>query len=105
MIEVYLATINNSSYLAEAIAVRLDQFSHLFLRTANEVWGKVMFLHLCVILFTGGRGSAPACPSVGTDPGGWADPPRAGSSKDADPLGCLLLDARVGQTPLCRPPG
>ena len=37
MIEVYLATINNSSYLAEAIAVRLDQFSHLFLRTANEV--------------------------------------------------------------------
>ena len=24
------------------------------LRHANEVWGKVMFLHLCVILFTGG---------------------------------------------------
>ena len=23
---------------------------------ANEVWGKVMFLHLCVILFTGGGG-------------------------------------------------
>ena len=26
---------------------------------ANEVWGKVMFLHLSVILFTGGGGSAP----------------------------------------------
>ena len=25
---------------------------------ANEVWGKVMFLHLCVILFMGGAGSA-----------------------------------------------
>ena len=29
------------------------QFMH-FLPPANEVWGKVMFLHLCVILFTGG---------------------------------------------------
>ena len=26
---------------------------------ANEVWGKVMFLHLSVILFTGGGESAP----------------------------------------------
>ena len=26
----------------------------LFLPPAKEVWGKVMFLHLCVILFTGG---------------------------------------------------
>ena len=25
-----------------------------FLSPANEVWGKVMFLHLCDILFTGG---------------------------------------------------
>ena len=25
-----------------------------FLPPANEVWGMVMFLHLCVILFTGG---------------------------------------------------
>ena len=35
----------------------------LLLPPANEVWGKVMFLHLSVILFTGGgsasRGSAP----------------------------------------------
>ena len=26
----------------------------LYLPPANEVWGKVIFLHLCVILFTGG---------------------------------------------------
>ena len=32
----------------------------LFLPPANEVWGKVVFLHLCVILFTGGLGF-PAC--------------------------------------------
>ena len=39
------------------------------LPTANAVWGKVMFLHLCVILFTGGGGSAkpPGC-----------KPPRSG---------------------------
>ena len=29
---------------------------------ANEVWGKVMFLHLCVILFTGQGGGL--CPSI-----------------------------------------
>ena len=28
-----------------------------FLPPANEVWGKVMFLHLCVILFKGGFAS------------------------------------------------
>ena len=36
----------------------------LFLPPANEVWGKIMFLHLCVILFTvggGGEVSVPAC--------------------------------------------
>ena len=27
-----------------------------WLPPANEVWGKVMFLHLCIILFTGGGG-------------------------------------------------
>ena len=30
------------------------------LRSANEVWGKVMFLHLCVILFTGVGGWLPS---------------------------------------------
>ena len=29
-------------------------FGVIFLPPANKVWGKVMFLHLCVILFTEG---------------------------------------------------
>ena len=32
----------------------LRHVTQCFLPPANEVWGKVMFLHLCVILFTGG---------------------------------------------------
>ena len=32
-----------------------------FLPPANEIWGKVMFLHLSVILFTWGGVSVPAC--------------------------------------------
>ena len=33
------------------------------LQPANEVWGKVMFLHLCVILFTGGGVSLTETPT------------------------------------------
>ena len=40
---------------------------HSFLPPANEVWGKVIFLHLSVILFTGG---VPVqVPPAGTPPG------------------------------------
>ena len=62
-----------------------------FLPPANEVWGKVMFLHLCVILFTGegvasqyasqvtwpGWGLHPGGSASGgsASRGGWADPP------------------------------
>ena len=42
-------------------------FSAEYLPPANEVWGKVMFLHLPVILFTGGGGVLHSA--------GWADPP------------------------------
>ena len=35
----------------------------LFLPPANEVWGKIIFLHLCVILFTVGGGGS-LCPSM-----------------------------------------
>ena len=38
-----------------------------FLPPANEVWGKVIFLHLLVILFTGGKCLTP--PGPGTPPG------------------------------------
>ena len=36
----------------------------VLLPPANEVWGKVIFLHLSVILFTGG-GGIPACIASG----------------------------------------
>ena len=38
-----------------------------FLPLANEVWGKVMFLHLCVILFTGGGMGGVSVPTCTTD--------------------------------------
>ena len=47
--------------------------ANLLLPPANEVWGKVIFLHLCVILFTGGvPGQVPPgryTPRAGTRPG------------------------------------
>ena len=43
--------------------------SHALLPPANEVWGKVIFLHLSVILFTGGvsgpEGGGCLVPGVG----------------------------------------
>ena len=52
--------------------------SNRSLPPAKEVWGKVMFLHLCVILSTGGKGGLPNLPPhVGRPGGGWADPPNA----------------------------
>ena len=49
-----------------------------YLLAANEVWGKVMFLHLCVILFTVGGGGAGVSASreVCIEGGGWADTPH-----------------------------
>ena len=40
-----------------------------FLPRANEVWGKVMFLHVSVILFTGGEYLGRYPPWAGTPPG------------------------------------
>ena len=59
----------------------------VFSPPANEVLGKVMFLHLCAILFTGeglhpgGGGLHPGGMGVcilgegGLNPGGWSRPP------------------------------
>ena len=56
-----------------------------FLPPANAVWGKVIFLHLSVILFTGGSTCAgtplAGTPQAGTPPRRYT--PRAGTS----PLG------------------
>ena len=55
-------------------------YTAIFLLPANEVWGKVIFLHLSVILFTGGGGGGagiwegtpgrytPSHPRAGTPP-------------------------------------
>ena len=51
--------------------------SYLLLPPATQVWGKVMFLHLCVILFTGG-----ACRHTWV---GWADPPGCRPHLDRPP--------------------
>ena len=39
-----------------------------FLPLANEVWGKVIFLHLSVILFTGGESTWAGTPRADTTP-------------------------------------
>ena len=71
---------------------RLTSIDKIYLPPANEVWGKVMFLHLCVILFTGGEGvcsTTPRCrPSWG-----WVDPPprygqQAGGISGGSKVGC-----------------
>ena len=46
---------------------------------ANEVWGKVIFLHLFIILFTGGgawSGGVPGPRGVHGPGGAWWRPPR-----------------------------
>ena len=67
------------------------QFMH-FLPPANEVWGKVMFLHLCVILFTGGaayrRGSASRGSASGG--GGRPSPDTTGYGERAE---CILVSS------------
>ena len=62
--------------------------SHIsLLPPANEVWGKVIFLHLSVILFTGGggvlRGSA------------WSRPPRLLLRAVRILLECILVKNRL----------
>ena len=54
---------------------------HVLLPPANEVWGKVIFLHLFVILFTGG------VPGLG---GAW-------SRRVPGPGGCLVPGGVPGQ--------
>ena len=96
--------------------------SHLLftklLPPANEVWGKVMFLHLCVILFMGGGGSAHPSP-VGR-PRGLGRPPQVQTPLGRPPrvveTPWMQTPHGVGQTPLdadprglayppgCRPP-
>ena len=67
---------------------------------ANEVWGKVMFLNLCFILFTGGGAFAQHLHSVGRPRGGLGRPPQG------TPPGCRPPPpgCRRQASPGCRPP-
>ena len=47
-------SIQNCSGMISNVAMKTEFTSLRFLPPANEVWGKVMFLHLCAILFMGG---------------------------------------------------
>ena len=58
-------SLSSADYLILPVADLPDKLStYSLLLPANEVWGKVMFLHLSVILFTGG-GCIPACNGQG----------------------------------------
>ena len=66
-------------YLKKVVLFSPKIFSIGLLPPANEVWGKVIFLHLFVILFTGGHvwlwggmcGCWGACMAVGDICGCW----------------------------------
>ena len=83
-----------------------------FLSPANEVLGKVMFLHLCVILFTGGGGlptpldaeppgldRPPACRSPGCRPSRMHTPWMQTLRGQAGHPGCRPPFPGVGQSP------
>ena len=58
------------------IALLVAHRAGFFYRSANEVWGKVMFLHLSVNLFTRWGVSAPLHTGIHTPPGQTPLPPR-----------------------------
>ena len=69
---------------------------YLYLPPANEVWGKVMFLQVSAILFTGGAWSRRGVPG----PGGWGPGPRGAWSQG----GCLVREGSGPSMP-CSFPG
>ena len=69
-----------------------------FITGRNEVVAKVIFLHLFVILFTGGGGSASMQVGIPTPPGPGRHPPRS------DPLDQTPPPPRPGRHPQIRHP-
>ena len=96
---------------------RLRSIFHVF-TARKQGWGKVMFLHLCVIQFTGvgfwGGGRPPGCrppldadplglgrpPEVGQTSQGWVDPLDADPPGWADPPGCNPPPQGLDRPPL-----
>ena len=66
-------TIEHYHGLAQIVKIsqHLIMNNDTFLLPANEAWGKVMFLHLCIILFTGGKSVYGGSASRGGLPVGW----------------------------------
>ena len=56
----------------------------LFITGRDEVVAKVMFLHVCVILFTGGGSPGRESPPGQGDPPGQGEPPRQGDPSDRE---------------------
>ena len=75
----------------------LRHVTQCFLPPANEVWGKVMFLHLCVILFTGGW--LPSMHHRSHDQGVRGLDPRGSVSGGAACRGRVVCIWGDGQTP------
>ena len=76
--------------------------SRALLPPANEVWGNVIFLHLSVILFTGGGGWHPSMPCMGglqahTRRRSWGIWP--GGSPGSHPGGGCVSQQALRQTP------
>ena len=72
----------------------------MFLPPANEVWGKVIFLHLFVILFTGevpGPGGVPGARGVPGPGGAWSRgvPGPSGCLEETPPEQLLLWVVRI----------
>ena len=86
-----------SSHYKRKQAVFLRTLRHFVITGRNEVVAKVMFLHVSVILFTGGVSGEPPPPRPRRTPPGPGRPPR----DQADPPGPRRTP-RQGEPP---PPG
>ena len=76
----------NFSRLVHSIQLKIRHNTVGFLPSANKVWGKVIFLHLFVILFTGGVGVClSACWNTTHTPPRPAPPPGTRHPKSRQP--------------------
>ena len=80
---------------------KVKRLMHALLPPANEVWGRVIFLHLSVILFTGGEYLGRYNPA-GTTPG-QVHPPSRYTSWQVHPPGTRYT-SRPGTPPAGTPP-
>ena len=71
----YSFHVSYSALLLDLPLNRLSGCAGCLLPPANEVWGKVIFWHLFVILFTGGECLTPPWPGADTPQGPGADTP------------------------------